>query len=131
MDDILIKARELGNLIGESEVLNRLKKAEHSLENDERGMGLMEDYRLLQIELVRATKQNKSEVELADIRNMLLSKQAEISDYPITREFIESKSEFDSLMKNINDVITFAITGEESTGSKCSSCSGGGCSSCH
>ncbi len=130
MDNILIKARELGNLLGESDILNRLKKAEKILENDERGMGLMEDYRLLQIELVKATREKKGEVQLADIRQMLLAKQAEINSYPITLEYIESKNEFDALMKNVNDVITFAISGEECVSSNCSSC-GGGCSSCH
>lgn len=130
MDNILIKARELGNLLGESDILNRLKKAEQILENDERGMGLMEDYRLLQIELVKATREKKSEVQLTDIRDMLVAKQAEINTYPITLEYIESKNEFDALMKNVNDVITFAISGEEPVSSSCSSCSGS-CSSCH
>lgn len=129
--DVLIKARELGETIGESAQLQRMKKAEASLEADERGMGLMEDYRLLQIELVKATREKKGEVQIADLKDMLMAKQTELNTYPVTLEYLEAKNEFDSMMKNINDVITFAITGEEACSpSKCSSC-GGGCGGSH
>ena len=128
--DVIIKARELGEMLADSPEMQRFKKAEATLEVDDRGMGLMEDYRLLQIELVKATRDKKGEVQISDVRDMLMAKQAEINTYPITFEYLEAKDEFDSLMKNINDVITFAITGEACTPSKCSSC-GGGCGSQH
>ena len=124
--DVLVKAKELGQMIGDSQELNRLKKSEVALESDERGMGLMEDYRLLQIELVKATREKKGEVQIGEIRDMLMSKQTELNTYPITLEYLEAKNNFDGLMKNINDIITFAITGEECSPSKCSSCSGCG-----
>jgi cell fate (sporulation/competence/biofilm development) regulator YlbF (YheA/YmcA/DUF963 family) len=127
--DILVKARELGEQIAESSELARIQKAEKALEGDERGMGLMEDYRLLQIELVKATRENKGEVQIGEIRDMLMEKQKEINTYPVTAEYLVSKSAFDSLMKNVNDVITFAITGETCSPSKCASC--GGCGSEH
>lgn len=130
MDDVLIKARELGEMLGDSLELLRLKKAETALEGDDRGMGLMEDYRLLQIELVKATREKMGEVQINEVRDMLMAKQTEINTYPITLEYLEAKDIFDSLMKNINDVITFAITGETCSPSKCSSC-GGGCGSKH
>ena len=129
--DVLIKARELGETIGESAELLRLKKAEAALEGDDRGMALMEDYRLLQIELVKATREKKGEVQISEIKDMLMEKQKELNTYPITLEYLEAKNTFDSLMKNINDVITFAITGEEACSpSKCSSC-GGSCGGSH
>lgn len=128
--EVMAKAKELGELIGASEEMVRLKKAEAALEGDDRGMGLMEDYRLLQIELVKATREKKGEVQIGEIRDMLMNKQTELNSYAITLEYIESKSSFDSMMQNINDVITFAITGEECSPSKCSSC-GGGCGSSH
>ena len=128
MDEVLIKARELGETLSASQELQRLKNAETKLENDDHGMALMEDHRLLQIELIKATRENNTEVEINDIRDMLMAKQSEINSYPLTKEYIESKNEFDALMKSINDVITFAITGEACTPDKCSSC-GGGCGS--
>lgn len=125
MDEVLIKARELGETLSTSQELKRLKDAETTLENDEHGMALMEDHRLLQIELIKATRESSGEVEIKDIRDMLMAKQSELNTYPVTQEYMESKNAFDALMKNINDVITFAITGEACTSDKCSSCSGG------
>lgn len=126
--DILVKARELGELLGESTELNRLKKAEAELENDERGMALLEDQRLLQAELIRAARDKNREVQINDVKDLLISKQNEIDSYFVTHEYVDAKKDFDELMKNVNSVITFAITGEECSPSKCSSC-GGGCGS--
>jgi cell fate (sporulation/competence/biofilm development) regulator YlbF (YheA/YmcA/DUF963 family) len=128
--DVLEKARELGEMLGDSLELLRFKKAETTLEGDDRGMGLMQDYKLLQIELVKATREKKGEVQISEVKDLLMAKQKEINEYPVTLEYLEAKSAFDSLMKNINDVITFAITGEMCSPSKCSSC-GGGCGSKH
>lgn len=123
--DVLIKAKELGESLGETAELKRFKKAETALENDEHGMGLMEDHRLLQIELVKATREKRGEVRLEEIKNMLMSKQTEINAYPATAEYLEAKKKFDSLMQNINDIITHAITGEICTPSGCAACAGG------
>ncbi len=130
MDEAVVKARELGEALGDSPEYLRLRKAETALETDERGMGLMEDYRLLQIEMVKATRENKGEVQIGEIKDMLMAKQKEINEYSVTLEYLEAKNAFDSLMKNVNDVITYAITGETCSPSKCSSC-GGGCGSQH
>lgn len=127
---VLEKARELGELLAESEQLKRLNSTQAALENDERGMALMEDYRLLQVELIKATRENDSEVKVSDIKDLLMAKQSEIDDYKLTSEYIEAKNDFDELMKNVNDVITFAITGEACSPSKCASC-GGGCGGAH
>ena len=128
MSEILVKARELGEMLVASQELSRLKKAEAILESDDRGMALLEDQRLLQVELIKAAREGNSEVQLEDITNLLKEKQNEINAYPKTSEYIEAKNQFDSLVKSINDVITFAITGEACSPSKCSSC-GGGCGS--
>ncbi len=126
--DVLIKAKELGELLADSAMIKRLKNAEMALENDEKGMMLLEDQRQLQLVLIKATREKSVEVELKDIRDMLLDKQKEIDEYPLTHEYLEAKDEFDGLMKNINDIIAFAVTGQECSPSNCSSC-GGGCSS--
>lgn len=125
--DITAKAKELGKMIGGSQEMNNLKKAEADIAADEKAASLLNDYKLLQIEMVRATKENKSSDIIDDIKVRLLSKQEEINEYETTRFYLESKSKFDKLMKTINDVIIFAITGEDPCSpSKCSSC-GGGC----
>ncbi len=126
--EVMMKAKELGEALAASPVIKRLKSAETALEKDDRGMSLLEDQRLLQMELIKTSREKNAEVELKDIKDMLLDKQKEIEEYPLTREYLQAKNEFDDMMKNINDIITFAVTGEACSPSKCSSC-GGGCSS--
>lgn len=126
--DIINLAKELGEAIADSGEMKRLKSGDISLQGDQKAMTLMKEYKQLQIELVRASKEKRDIETIDDIKEMLIKKQQQLYDYEITNEYLEAKSKFDRLMKNINDVISFAITGEEQcTPDKCGSC--GGCGS--
>lgn len=123
--DIITKASELGKLIADSKEMSRLKQSEVDMENDSQAQTLMNEYKQLQIEMVRAAKSNSEKEVLDEIKARLLNKQQEINDYPVTKEYLEAKAQFDAFMKKINDVIIFSITGEETCSpSKCGSCSG-------
>jgi cell fate (sporulation/competence/biofilm development) regulator YlbF (YheA/YmcA/DUF963 family) len=126
--DILDKAKELGHMIGDSTEMTTYKVCEAKVEQDEASQRLLNDYKLLQIEMVRATKENRDKSIIEAIKERLLGKQEEINNYKVTSDYLEAKSALDSLMKRVNDVMIFAITGEESCSpDKCGSC-GGGCS---
>lgn len=122
--DILDKARELGHMIAESSEMTRLKDSEAALESDTRARELMEDYKNLQIELVKASREKKPVEDVDAIKKRLIEKQLELDEYGKTNEYMEAKSAFDRFMGNINNVITFAITGEDCSPSKCGSCKG-------
>ncbi len=125
--DIINKAKELGYMIGESQQMLRLQNAEAAMESDEKAKQLMREYKQVQIALVRATKEKQELETIEELRQKLMGKQEEINSYSITNEYLEAKSNFDSFMKTINDVIIFSITGEEPCSpNKCGSC-GGGC----
>lgn len=125
--DIINKAKELGHMIGESQQMLRLQNAEAAMEADEKAKELMREYKQVQIALVRATKEKQEPETIEELRQKLMDKQKEINTYSITNEYLEAKSNFDSFMKTINDVIIFSITGEEPCSpNKCGSC-GGGC----
>lgn len=124
--DILDKANELGHMIAESAEMTRLKDSEAALESDELARGLMQEYKNLQIELVQASRAKKPVEDIELIKEKLIEKQRELYENTITNEYLEAKSAFDRFMGNINNVITFAITGEECSPSKCGSCKGCG-----
>ncbi|HEX3029561.1 MAG TPA: YlbF family regulator [Clostridia bacterium] len=125
--DILDKAKELGTMIANSPEMEKLARAEEMMESDQKAKTLLNDYKLLQIETVKATKENREKSVIDSIKDRLLAKQEEINKYEVTLNFIEAKNNFDALMKTINDVIVHSITGEEPCSSdKCKSC-GGGC----
>lgn len=124
---VLSKARELGELIVESPEMQTLKIAEVAIEKDEKAKELLNDFKNLQMDLMKATKEKKNNVD--EIKTEILLKQDEINEYEVTKNFFIAKNNFDGLMKQINNVILMAITGEEPCSSDgCSSCgSGGGC----
>ncbi len=125
--DIIEKAKELGTMIANSPEMEKLTRAEEMMESDQKAKALLNDYKLLQIETVKATKENREKSVIESIKERLLAKQEEINKYEVTVNFIEAKNNFDALMKTINDVIVHSITGEEPCSSdKCKSC-GGGC----
>jgi len=125
--DIITKARELGELIAASEQMASFNKAEEAMQNDSRAKTLFNDYKLLQIEVVKATKEKRPDDITQSIKDRLMAKLDEINNYTVTKDYLQAKAEVDRLMKTVNDVIIYSITGEEPCSpSKCGSC-GGGC----
>lgn len=124
--DVIQKAKELGEGIKETKELDSLKKCEQEVQSDSKAKLLLNDYRLLQAELIKATKQNKKPEIIENIKRLMADKQKELNSYDITKKYIEARDEFNKLMKTINDVIIFTITGETKCSSDdCSTC--GGC----
>jgi len=126
--DIMEMAKQLGQAIRDSKEMQEYNRCEALIQSDEKSQTLLNDYKTLQIELVKATRGNRPEAEINEIKEMLMAKQAELNEYEYTANYLNSKVNLDRLMKTVNDVIVFGITGEEPScsPSKCSTC-GGGC----
>jgi len=126
--DIIAKARELGNLIASSREMNVLRECELRVMQDKKADRLLREQKMIQDELLKAAKRGDNSDIYEQLKKILASKQEEIRNYSVTADFLKAKSDFDNLMKTINDVILFTITGEEPcSADKCSSC--GGCGS--
>lgn len=121
--DIIDKAKELGNMLKESEQMANLKKAEETLMQDDKGKGLLNDLYMLQQEMSDAMSETTDKGVIEDINSRYSIKQNEVLSYEITRSYFEAKGNFDKLMKQINDVIMYSLTGQEP-------CSDDNCSSC-
>lgn len=123
--DILTKAKELGTMIGTSDEMENYKKWEGSLERDHKARAILHEYQSLQTEMVRAAHEDTDKSILDDIKERLLTKFDEINNCDVTRNYIESKDKLDRLIKKVNDVLIYSISGEEPCSSQsCSSCSG-------
>jgi cell fate (sporulation/competence/biofilm development) regulator YlbF (YheA/YmcA/DUF963 family) len=125
--DIIEKAKELGNMIKESNQMADLKNSEAKMMQDEKARTILNDLYLLQDEMAKAMQEGKDREVLESIQQKFISKQNDMRNYDITKNYLEDKSKFDSLMKQINDVIVYSMTGEEPCSSHdCGSC-GGSC----
>jgi len=69
--DIMAKALELGTMIGESDEMQSYNKAEIDVQSDEKALVLLNDYKLLQIEIMNATKEERGEEVIESIKTRL------------------------------------------------------------
>ncbi|NLL06304.1 MAG: YlbF family regulator [Clostridiaceae bacterium] len=124
--DIMSKAKELGNMIGTSEEMTNYKKWEESLARDHKARVILKEYQEVQSDMVMAVHGNSEKDILDDLKQKLLEKYDQVNDCDVTRNYIEAKEKLDLLIKKVNDVLVYSITGEEACSSNsCSSCSGG------
>ncbi|HHX17661.1 MAG TPA: YlbF family regulator [Clostridium sp.] len=124
--DILEKAKELGTMIGTSKQMSAFKKWEADLERDHKARAILREYQTLQTEMMRAAHEDAEKETLDRIKEKLSVKFDEINKCDITRNYLESKDKLDSLIKKVNDVLVYSITGEEQClGERCSSSCGG------
>jgi len=125
--DITEKARELGLMLANSDDMQLFKKSESAMHSDEKATKLMSEYKQLQIEMVKRTREGAADDLIEETKQNLLAKQKEINEYDVTYNYLVSKANLEALMKKVNDIIVFSITGEPTcSDEKCSSC-GGGC----
>jgi len=125
--DITEKARELGIMLASSKEMETYKNSESAMKSDDKSTKLMSEYKQLQIDMVKRTRESAEAEVIEETKQKLLAKQQEINEYDITYNFLTSKADLEALMKKVNDIIVFSITGEPTcSDEKCSSC-GGGC----
>ncbi len=125
--EITEKARELGLLMANSKEMETYKNTEAAMQSDTKSTTLMSEYKQLQIDLVKKTRENAAAASVEEAKQKLLAKQKEINEYPVTFDFLTAKANLEALMKKVNDIIIFSITGEPTcSDDKCKTC-GGGC----
>ncbi len=118
-------AAQLGEAIAESGEFEAWRKAEDALLLDDRAQQMMQEFKDLQMEMVKASREDLEKEKLEEIRNRLLDKQRELNAYEVTNAYFEGKKGFENMMKTINDIIQHFVTGGQSGCSgSCSSCSG-------
>ena len=125
--DIIEKARELGQMLAKSQEMETYNKSEAEMKSDDKSTTLMSEYKQLQIEMVKLTRGGAEAKAIEETKEKLLAKQLEINAYHVTMNYLSAKANLEALMKKVNDILVYSITGEsECSDEKCKSC-GGGC----
>ncbi len=125
MNEVLEKARELGELIRNSAEMKSTKDAELLQERDDEARELMKEFNMQRMNLARDMQSGKLSREEAVKKNNeafdgLLKKSEVIKNY------IDAKKKFDSMVNQVNQILNFYITGQDSSCTHdCSTC--GGC----
>lgn len=129
MAEIFEKARELGEAIIESEEYKQLKKAELEQEQDEEALNLLKEYSTVRTTLAaEIQKGDVSEERIAAIREELETAYEKMTTNDKITAYINAQRTFQAVIDQMNNILSFHITGKMPGGcsGSCSSC-GGGC----
>ena len=128
MAEIFEKARELGEAIIESKEYKELKKAEMEQENDPEAMKLLADYSALRSKLAEEIQKGEvAQDRMAQIRQDLEDAYEKVTENDHIVAYINAQRLFQSIIDQMNNIISFHITGKMPGGcsGSCDSC--GGC----
>lgn len=128
--DILEMAKELGKAIADSELMAAVKKAEDVQNNDEKAQQLIGEYNLKRMQLAqRVQKEDVTQEELEAVQKELSDEFDKLMQYPVIGDFITARKELDAVLEQVNNVISFYVTGKTPNGGCSGACSS--CSGCH
>ena len=124
MDNVFQKTRELGEALLASETYQRMKAAEDKAMQNAEAAGLMSDLLEKRAGIQQLMQQENPDAgalkRLSDEMDGIQEKLHMMDDIVA---LTEARSEFTSLINQVNQVLQFIVTGKMDSGD-CSSCSG-------
>ena len=129
MAEIFEKARELGEAIIDSNEYKELRRTEMEQENDEEAMRLLKEYSDVRTRLAEEIQKGEpSEERMAQIREELEEAYSNMTTNDRITAYINAQRTFQAIIDQMNNIISFHITGKMPGGcsGSCSSC-GGNC----
>jgi len=122
---ILEKAFELGQEIATSKELSAMKEAEQELMRDAIAQKIIQDFNEKQKNFMTMQQQGLelTESQKAEVKDMEQS----MLEHPVIYKFFEAQQGFEKVLEEINNIISQAISGGQSS---CSDDCCSGCSSC-
>ena len=126
MTDIIKKAKELGELIQNSDEMKKVKELEALQEQDENAKTLLMEFNMNRMNLGRDMQSGKiSEEEAVKKNNEAFEKL--IAGSEIIKNYVEAKNELDRVVNEVNGILNYYITGQQPGGCGCDCGSCGGC----
>ena len=129
MNDIIEKARELGQMIAESDELKALRGAEELQLSDPDAQELMMEYANTRDRLSqRMASGEATKEEFENIQKEMEEAFSKLMTNANIKRYVEANNTFKTLIDQVNAIIAFYVKGEEQSGScsgNCSAC--GGC----
>lgn len=137
-EDIVAKARELAQMISESNEVDFFKRAEAQINENQKIREMISSIKSLQKQAVNFQHYGKHEA-LKQVEEKIEKIQNQLDEIPIIQEFQDSQVEVNELLQLVSHTISNKVTNEViastggdllagETGSKVRSSSGGSCS---
>lgn len=121
------KARELGQLILESEESLRLSDASSAFQQSEEARQKMEDYKSYQTKVQRGMETGElSTEEIKSASTHLAQMAVALKQDPVVGAMIFAENEFNAFVNRVMNVLKLTITGDACDEGDCSACAGCG-----
>ncbi|MBO5021491.1 MAG: YlbF family regulator [Clostridia bacterium] len=129
--DVIKAVRELGKAIQQDERFVRYAKARLANDSDTELQAAIGDFNITRMELDRELNaDNKDEVKVAELNEKLRGVYAKIMSAPAMVEYNTAKAEVDTMVGEINTIISKCLDGEDPETCEATSGCTGSCSTC-
>lgn len=129
--DVISKVRELGKAIQQDERFIRYAKAKLANDTDVELQNAIGEFNITRMELDRELNEdNKDEVKVAELNAKLREVYSKIMSAPAMVEYNTAKVEVDSMVSEINTIISKCLDGEDPETCDTSAGCTGSCSTC-
>ncbi len=129
--DVIKSVRELGKAIQADERFIRYAKARLANDNDTELQAAIGEFNIVRMELEReVTAENKDDKKVEELNQKLRDVYGKIMSAPAMVEYNTAKAELDSLVNEINTVISKALEGEDPETCETTAACTGSCATC-
>lgn len=132
--NVIEKARELGVLIQQDERYSAYYVAKEANDKDENLQDMINEFNMKRMQLnAEVSKENKNEERLSELDDAIKSLYGTIMANENMINYNKAKADMDSLLNQINMIITYSANGEDPLTCPCEEVNvrcGGDCSAC-
>ena len=131
MNQIVEKAKDLGELLKQSDEFKNYNEVKAKYEADTELQTLISDFNLKKMAVMNQmqNEENSDEEKLKKLQEEMRTAYSAVMTNETMSEFVKAKETFENLVNEMYGIINFAVTGVAPggcDGSSCASC-GGGC----
>ncbi len=125
MNDIFTKARELGDMLADSELFKKLEKARNDFDNDMEARETLFGYNECHRRVEKLISEGGKDQEALKEANAALREAAEKLDKnEIIKELITLEQRFNNMTNQVINIIKATAFGDDACSGDCSGCSG-------
>jgi cell fate (sporulation/competence/biofilm development) regulator YlbF (YheA/YmcA/DUF963 family) len=131
MQDVFVKASALGEAIQQSEEYRAMRAAEAAVMANEEAAGAMRDFLAYRTQVEEMlTAENPDRAALAEHSHAMEALQERLGGMGLVAEMTRARAAFADMMRQVNQVLRFMVTGEMDEdaggcGGDCGGCAGG------
>lgn len=125
-DAIFEKAKELGELIKESDVKKKADESNKALLEDEIAKALIDEYNKVREEkMAEFSEKQPTQEEAEEVNNFLQAEFEKLAENATIKEYLDAARGYEMMLGQMDSILKHFIVGEQEQ-----SCGEGGCSTC-